>query len=205
MSVRVLSVDARTFGRDRAVLAKTIADAAVDVACVHGGPHLLRWRSICAALGRRAGLVVVTGGRTAGANLLLSSLGVDVSAVRDLTLGRGSLLVQPGAALAALGLRGIDFAIGSATLIGNSAERLAQSRGLQAALDSLVPGSPPAIISAEGTDRPGTAAWQALAANRVTVADRLFVDSRIAVDDVTQLSGGSPATRPVVVTLSLPS
>ena len=35
-------------------------------------PHLLRWRSKCAALARTSGLVVVGGGRRAGANLVMS-------------------------------------------------------------------------------------------------------------------------------------
>jgi hypothetical protein len=72
-SLRLLSIDARAFGRDRVALARAVAAAEVDVACVHGSPHLLRWRSISAAIARRAGLVVVTGGRTAGANLVLST------------------------------------------------------------------------------------------------------------------------------------
>ena len=39
---------------------------------------MLRWRTKCAALARRSGLVVVTGGRTAAGNLILSSSAVDV-------------------------------------------------------------------------------------------------------------------------------
>jgi hypothetical protein len=183
--VRLLSVDARSFGRDRGALAELIAGAGADVVCIHGGPHLLRWRSICAALARRAGLVVVTGGRTAGANLLLSTLGVDVTAVRDVRLSGASA----GAALAALRLQGAEFVVGSATLVGNSAERVGQARELQTAITSLVPANPPAIISAEGSDRPGTAAWQVLVDERVGVAGRLFVDGRLGVADATELPG----------------
>ena len=188
-TLRLLSIDARPFGRDRAALAQAIADAQADVACVHGGPHLLRWRSSGASIGRRAGLVVVTGGRTAGANLLLSSLSVDVVAVRDVLLTGGGALNRAGAALGALRLRGTEFVLASATLVGNAAERLAQTGELQAAIDRLVPTDLPAVISAEGSDRPGTAAWQALVENRVGVAGGIFVDGRVTVGDATQLTG----------------
>jgi endonuclease/exonuclease/phosphatase family metal-dependent hydrolase len=197
--LRLLSLAAQDFGRDRAALARAIAAAEVDVACVHGAPHLLRWRSICAAIGRQSGLVVVTGGRLAGANLLLSSLGIDVAAVRDLTFPGGSPLTPAGVALAALRLRGVDFVLASTTLVGNAAERLAQARQLQTAIDGLVPTAPPAILSTMGSDRPGTAAWQALVEYRVGVAERIFVDGRLDVVGTTALSGSG-----IVLELELP-
>jgi hypothetical protein len=201
-SLRLLSVDARPFGRDRAALARFITEANADVACVHGGPHLLRWRSISAAVGRRAGLVVVTGGRTAGANLVLSTLGVDVLGVQDVVLTGGTRLARPGAALAALRLRGSEFAVVSATLLGNSAQRVAQAAELQAVIDRLTPRDLPAVISAEGSDRPGTAAWQALVENRVGVAGRIFVDGRLGVADASQVAGPTP-TAGVLLTVDL--
>jgi len=199
-SLRLLSIDARPFGRDRAALAQAIADAEPDVTCVHGGPHLLRWRSISASVGRRAGLVIVTGGRTAGANLLLSSLSVDVITVEDVLLSGGSALNRAGVALAALRLRDAEFVLASATLIGNAAERLAQAGELQTALNRLAPGERPAVISAEGADRPGTAAWQALVENRVGVAGQIFVDARMNVVDAAQQTGRAAG---VVVSLEL--
>jgi hypothetical protein len=199
-SLRLLSIDARTFGRDRAALAQAIAGAEPDLVCVHGGPHLLRWRSISASVGRRAGLVIVTGGRTAGANLVLSSLAVDVLAGLDVLLDGGSRLNPAGAALAAVRLRGAEFVLASATLVGNAAERLAQAGELQTAIDRLVPADLPAVISAEGSDRPGTAAWQALVENRVGVAGRIFVDAQLTVTDATQQPGRVPG---IVLTLDV--
>jgi hypothetical protein len=187
--LRLLSVAAQDFGRDRAALARAIADAEVDVACVHGGPHLLRWRSISAAIGRQAGLVVVTGGRLAGANLVLSTLGTDVVAVRDVNFPAGSVLTPAGAAVAALRLRGVDFVLASTTLVGNAADRLAQAQQLQTAIEGLVTSAPPAILSTMGSDRPGTAAWQALVEYRVGVAERIFVDGRVDVVGSSALSG----------------
>jgi endonuclease/exonuclease/phosphatase family metal-dependent hydrolase len=190
-SLRLLSVDARSFGRDRGALAKAISAAAPDVVCLHRSPHLLRWRSISAAIARRAGLVVVTGGRTAGANLLLSGLGVDVSAVRDVRLpGRPG---SAGAALAALRLRGTEFVLVAASLAGTAPDRLTQAQQLEAAIDRLAPGSPPAIISVDGAERPGSPAWQALMGNRVAVSGRVVVDARIAVDEAVEIAGSRPA------------
>lgn len=202
-SVRLLSIDARGFGRDRVGLAQAIAAADADVACVHGGPHMLRWRSICAAIGRRSGLVVATGGRRGGGNLLLTTLGVDVTAVQDLRFAGGGGLLAPGAALAALRLGGVDFVLVGATLVGNAAERVGQARELQRAIDGLVPGNPPAIVSAEGSDRPGTAAWQSLVENRVGVAGRIFVDGRLTVDQAAEVGGGTRANPTVQVELTL--
>lgn len=193
-SLRLLSIDARPFGRDRGALARAIADAEADVACVHGGPHLLRWRSISASVGRRAGLVIVTGGRTAGANLLFSSLSVDVLAVRDVLLTGGGRLNRAGAALAALRFRGAEFVVASATLVGNAAARLVQAGGLQTAIERLTPGDLPAVISAEGCDRPESAAWQALVENRVGVAGQVFVDAPLkAVGPPQRAAGASGA------------
>ena len=185
--MRLLSVDARRYGRDHAALAAVIESAEPDVVCVHGSPHLLRWRSISAALARRAGLVVVTGGRTAGANLLLSTLGVDVARVHDVRFAHRC----GGAAIAALRLRGADFVLAAATLDGNATQRADAARELQAALRSVVPDELPALVSAEGADRPGSAAWQVLVDERVGVAGRLFVDGRLAVGDATELDRGS--------------
>jgi hypothetical protein len=124
----------------------------------------------------------------------VSTLGVDVDTVQDVVLTGGTRLTRPGAALAALRRKDSSFLVVSATLIGNAAERLAQAGELQSAIERLVPGDPPTIISAEGSDRPGTAAWQSLVENRVGVAGRLFVDGRVSVRDAAALPGKAPGS-----------
>jgi hypothetical protein len=197
--MRLLSVDARSVGGNRQDLARLVESAGADVACVHGGPHLLRWRSISAALGRRSGLVVVGGGRPAGANLLLSTLGVDALGSQDLPLPGGTRLHPAGAALALLRLRGTQFVLVGANLTGNAARRVAQAGELQRAIDRLAPGNPPAILSALGVDRSGTAAWHALAEDRVAVAGRVFVGGRIAIGESHELDGAANLRVPPVV------
>ena len=196
--LRLLTVDARRSGRDRSALLKAITEPGPDVVCVHGGPRGLRWRAQCARLAREAGLVVVTGGRHAGGNLLLSTLGVDVTVVQDVRLGDGPRWHPPGAALAALAADGVPFVLAGGTLVGNAADRLGQAHRLRRCLDALVPGGPPAVISAEGGDRPGTAVWEALADSRVGVTDRLFADARITVSEAAE-----PAAGTLLATLTL--
>lgn len=203
-TLRLLSVNARTLPLDRSELAALIAKTRPDVACVHGSPSLLRWRSISAGLARRAGMVVVGGGRTGGGNLVMSTLGVDVLATRDLSFDGFSGVRPPGATLAVLRLRGSEFVFAGAWLLGSPTARLVQARQLQEAIAALVPGVPPTLISAEGSDRPDTAAWQALTENRVAVAGGVFVDGRIGIGDAQELDGAWSTCAPVRVDLSLP-
>ena len=200
-SLRLLSVDAQAFSGDRAALARAMSMAAPDVVCVHSSPHLLRWRSISAALARRAGLVVVGGGRPAGANLLLSTLRVDVDAVRDLSF-TGHRCTRAGAALAALHVGACGFVVTSATLARDAAERRAQAGELQSALDRLVPGERPVIISVAGVEHPDGAARHPLAEDRVAVAGGICVDRRIAVSAVSEPPAATD--RMVLVDLALP-
>jgi hypothetical protein len=197
--MRLLSVDARATGHDRGALAALIESAEADVACVHHGPHLLRWRSISASIGRRSGLVAVGGGRPAGANLLLSTLGVDSLATHDVRLGRGSTRHPAGAALAVLRHGGTEFVVAVVTLLGNAADRMAQAAELQDAIAHLTPDTPPAIVCVLGADPPRTAAWEALAKGTTPTAGRIFVDSRITVEQAHELDGHAGATVPPVV------
>jgi len=197
---RVLSVDARTAGSDRAGLAELINDVDADAVCVHNAPHLGRWRQKVAVLARRSGRVVVAAdGRRAGGNVLLSTLGVDAVTTGAVRFASERRLIPPGVATALVRVGGHDLLLAAATLIGNAADRLGQAGELQQALDRAVPGTPPAVVSALGTDRPGTAAWQAVADGRVAVGARFFVDERIDVVEAKQLGGGNAIRPPAVL------
>jgi endonuclease/exonuclease/phosphatase family metal-dependent hydrolase len=203
-TVRLLSLDAQAAGRDRAAPASVISEADADVVCLHNAPHLLRWRSRTGAVARRAGLVVVgAGGRESGANALLSTLGVDSAATRNVRLTTSGGLRPAGAVIGLLRRSGADVVVASTTLVGNAAERLGQARRLQDAIERLVPDSPPVVISVLGADRPGTAAWQCLAENRVAVGGRVFVDERIAVAEAREITGGRPTVPAVLAVLEL--
>ena len=74
-TLRLLSYNVRSLRDDPAAVARVMRAAEPDVAIVQEAPRFLRWRSSCAALARRAGLLWVSGGRAAGANLVLSHAG----------------------------------------------------------------------------------------------------------------------------------
>jgi hypothetical protein len=116
-SLRLISVDARAVpqGSRPAAVGEAIAAAAADIAVVHGAPHLLRWRSRCGEIARHAGMVVVGGGRVAGRNLVLSTLGVDFVEVEDVQLGSNPLAAT-GFSLARLARGGRPFALVGASL-----------------------------------------------------------------------------------------
>ncbi len=186
-SLRLLSVNSKLLPLDRAGLARMIADHTPDVACVHGAPSLARWRSISAALARESGLVVVTGGRTSGGNLLLSSLGVDVTATRELSFVATHGVRPPGAALAALRLLGCGFLVAAARF-GSSSH--VHSAELRDAVAALVPDDPPVVLSIDGVGR-GSGAAQLLGTDLVAVGGGVFVDARIAVDSADEITIGA--------------
>lgn len=202
-TLRLLSVSTRSLHFERGGLARMITGAQPHLVCVHGAPGGLRWRNAAGALARACGLVVVSGGRLGGGNLILSALSVDQRATRDLRFGQSRAWSAPGATVAALRFHGCDFVLGAARLVGNAAERLDQVAELQAAVTGLVPRDVPAIVSAEGADRPGTSSWQRLTENRTAVAGGVFVDGRIDIGEAAELDRTATPFPPVRLDLSL--
>lgn len=187
--LRLLAVNAASLPLDRHGVAQLIAELHPDIVCVHGAPSLLRWRSMCAAIAREAGMVVVSGGRTSGGNLLLSSLGVDVEAVRELASAGRRGPRPPGAALAALRLRGSAFRFVGARQLGSPTDRMRQCAELQTEVDALTPDRPPALFAVAGI-RPDSTAWAKLAEGRIALPGGVFVDATFTVDDANEITGG---------------
>lgn len=199
--MRLLTVDARETRRDRAALARSITD--VDLAVVRHAPHLLRWRSLCAAIGRRSGLVVVCGGRTGGANLLLSTLSIDVLGTRELSFGTRPVVHPVGAAVALMRHGGRRFVVAAATLSGDPGRRLAQATQLSAAIEDLGGGAP-AVLSvlgagtAMGADAEEGAIRQLLLRGRIAADAVTFVDERMAVEQASA-DEQAPSAHPVLL------
>jgi hypothetical protein len=76
------------------------------VVCLREAPRRWRWRQACARIARESGLLVVTGGRPAGGNLLLCAMRVRVVSSRDLNLPQ-----RRGAALAQLVVEGRQVSV----------------------------------------------------------------------------------------------
>lgn len=158
--LRVLSYNVRSMRDDHDALAAVIRSAEPDVVCIQEAPRFLRWRSKCAALARTSGLVVVTGGRPAGATLLLSRLGADVHQTRDVLLSRTPGLHQRGLAIAELTVSGTRFTIASMHLGLRADERL---RHADEVLEALSGQQHPVVLAGDVNAHPGEAPWLAFA------------------------------------------
>lgn len=228
--LRLLSYNVRSLRDDSAAVARVIRETEAQVVAIQEAPRLFRWRSKCAALARRSGLVIVTGGRPAAANLLLCTLAVDVESSTDLLFSRDSRLHQRGTALAVLRYRDARFALAGIHLDLQQTPRLRHVGELHRALD-LHAGDPgvPIVVAGDVNDQPGSAVWDALAARGTDAwaavgtgdgwtfsatdprkrIDGVFADPRITVRSATVLDTPDVRVasdhRPVLVELELPS
>lgn len=166
-TLRVLSYNVRSMRDDRAALGRVIRSAEPDVALIQEAPRFLRWRTLCAQLARRGGLVVVGGGRYAGANLILSSLAIDVESHVDVFFSRDPQLHHRGTAIAVLSKDGTRFAVAGTHLDLVEAPRLRHVRELDEAIERHVPADVPVIVAGDVNDCPGSRAWSALSERRV--------------------------------------
>lgn len=165
--LRLLSYNVRSLRDDPAAVARVIRATDAHIVCVQEAPRLFRWRAKCAALSRRSGTVIVTGGRPAAGNLILSSLGVDVLAARDVLLGREPGLHQRGAALAALRWRGHSFTVAGTHLDLEPSARLRHARELEQVLAAFGPSDAPTVVAGDINDEPGSPPWLTLSTDRV--------------------------------------
>lgn len=173
---------------DRAAAARAITEQRPHVVCVHGAPSLLRWRSLSAQFARNSGLVVVSGGRTGGGNLLLSTLGVDVEATQDATFPGGHGLRRPGITVAALRLSGSRFTLAGASLGTTTADRSAHLTRIHAAVAGIDPRDLPVVLSVQGAD--ADTVRSALGPDLAVVAGGILVDERLTVTAVEDLGHG---------------
>lgn len=165
-TLRVMTYNVRSMRDDRAALGRVISSVEPDVVCVQEAPRFARWRSLCAELARRSGLVVVGGGRTAGANLIMSTLAVDVDATEDVLFSKNRGLHRRGTSIALLRLAGSRFAVAGTHLDVEAEPRLRHVRELHSALARYVPADVSTIVAGDINDRPGSAAWSELVGQR---------------------------------------
>lgn len=174
-SLTVLSYNIRSMRDDNEALVRVIRQVAPDVAIVQEAPRMLRWRSTCAALARRTGMVLVAGGRQAGANLVLSTLAVKVLATHEVSFTDRPNLHHRGAALAVAELGGRKFAIAGTHLDLIEEPRLAHLDEFSAVVRAKLDPEIPLIIGGDINAVPGSASWLRL--------ERFGVDAFAAVGE----------------------
>lgn len=223
-TLRVLSYNVLSLRLGTAGVAAVIRAADPDVVCVQEAPRFLFWRRKCRALARAAGLDVVTGGRPAGAVLLLARPGLPVVRRQSVKLPWHPPLHRRGLAIGVLRVGGAEVVVASAHLSLNDAERRQQ---VDLALERLAAFGPPAILAGDVNEDPDDIAWLALAtamqdayavaplgdgltstaANPRRRIDAVFVDRRLrvvscGVPDVPGLAEASDH-RPVLAVVDL--
>jgi len=171
---------------------------------------------------------VVGGGRPAAANLIMSTLAVDVVETVDVLFSKDPGLHQRGAAIAILRLRGSTFAVAGTHLDVGAEPRLRHVGELHAAIAEQVPADVAAIVAADVNEHPGGPAWLALvehrsdvmatagvgaaftstAANPHQTIDGIFADSRVAIASARVLDQPDVRIasdhRPILAELELP-
>jgi endonuclease/exonuclease/phosphatase family metal-dependent hydrolase len=159
-TLRLLSYNVRSMRDDIDALARVMREIAPHVAIIQEAPRFLHWQSKCAALARRAGMVLVTGGRKSGANLVLSSLAVEVTATHELAFTADKHLHHRGAAIAVLKLRGARFSVAGTHLDLIEAPRLRHLDELAAFAAGTLPEDAPLIVGGDLNAVPTSATWQ---------------------------------------------
>jgi endonuclease/exonuclease/phosphatase family metal-dependent hydrolase len=165
--VRLLTYNVRSLRDDAAAVARVIRACGPDVAAIQEAPRFWLWRAKCARLAGRTGLVMVTGGRAAGSNLLLASPDVTVESTRDVRFTSDPRLHRRGAALAVLNLAGERFALAGTHLDLVEEPRVRHVGELHTALDAIAPDGVPTVVAGDVNDVPGSATWRLLAQRRV--------------------------------------
>lgn len=162
--LRVLSYNMTANRSDPRATVELVRSVRPDVVVVQDGPRRLRWRSRCADLANRFGLVYAGGGEPALGNVIFVGLRVPVLEAwcvqYPLTPGR----LMRGAALVRASVAGRPFALAGTRLSAYPDEHLGQVTVLSRVLADL---PVPVILAADLGDAVGAPAWRVLADGRV--------------------------------------
>jgi endonuclease/exonuclease/phosphatase family metal-dependent hydrolase len=225
-TLRVLSYNVLSLRRGLDGVAAVIRAAEPDVVCVQEAPRFWRSRRRCRALAAASGLVVVTGGRPAGAVLLLARGDLRVVERRSVKLPWHPPKHRRGVALGVFDVGGTEVVVGSTHLSLFEPERVQQARAILA----LATGSArPAVLAGDVNEDPDGPAFTLLStalrdAYAVAPAgdgltstaeeprrriDAVFVDPRLRVlrAEALDIPGVTSASdhRPVLAVLDVPT
>jgi len=158
--VRVLTYNVLSLRRGTAKVANVIKACDADVVCIQEAPRFLFWRRKCRALAKQAGLTIVTGGRPAGAVLLLAKPHVTVTRTKNVKLPWHPPLHRRGLAIGTFKIGANEVTVASTHLSLDDAERRGQ---VDLALAQLAQFTSPVILAGDVNEDPDDEAWQVLA------------------------------------------
>ena len=197
--MRVLTYNVLSLRRGAEKVAAVIRACDPDVVCVQEAPRFLFWRRSCRAFAAKSGMRIVTGGRPAGAVLLLAKPGIEVVASKNVKLPWHPPLHRRGLAIGVIRVGGTEVAVASTHLSLNDAERRQQ---VDLALAHVTAFGHPVVLAGDVNEDPDDEGWQVLATaldDAFTVApvgngltstaenprrrlDAIFVDHRLRVE-----------------------
>lgn len=226
--MRLVSYNIRSLRDDRRAVARVLRSIDADVVCIQEAPRFLFWRRSCRRLADAAGLLIVGGGRSAAANLLLAKPSIEVRGARDVLFSKDRGLHQRGVAMVQLRWNGRAVAIAGTHLDGVEEPRLRHIAELHDTIKEFVPAGVPVALAGDVNTQPGSRSWEGLRAggrdafavagrgdgmtatpkqptrriDAVFVSDGLSVLSCTALDTPDVLRASDH--RPVVVDIELP-
>ena len=160
--MRVVSYNIRSLRDDRQAVARVLRSIDADVVCIQEAPRFLFWRRSCRRLADAAGLLIVGGGRSAAANLLLAQPSIEVLVARDVLFSKDRGLHQRGLAMVQLRWKGRAVAVAGTHLDGVEEPRLRHIGELYDAIEDFVPAGVPLALAGDVNSEPGSRSWEAL-------------------------------------------
>ncbi len=157
--LRVLSYNIRSLRDSAADVATVIRAAAADVVCIQEAPRFLHWRRKNRQLAADTGLRIVTGGRAAGAMVLLARPGLGVLDRRNVKLPKRWNLHQRGLAIGVVDVAGTPVTVASTHWSLNAEERLEHLPVIRAYVEAL---EHPAVIAGDINETPDGPGWAEL-------------------------------------------
>lgn len=161
VTLRVVTYNVRSLRNDRAAVVRTLRALDADVACIQEAPHIVRWRSRCAALARESGLLYVAGGGTTGGTTMLAAQRVDVSDAIAYPLSRTPRQRRRGVVAARIHKAGAWCTVASVQLGPDADERDRHRREMFGLVERY--GEPVTLLGGDFSETPDGSTWQTLA------------------------------------------
>ena len=157
--LRVLSYNVRSLRDSARDVATVIRAADADVVCIQEAPRFLYWKKKNRQLAKDSGMRILTGGRAAGAMVLLARPGVRVLDRRNVKLPKRWRLHQRGLAIGVVDVDGTPVTIASTHWSLDDHERLEHLPVIRAYVEAL---EHPVVLAGDINETPDGPAWQEL-------------------------------------------